>query len=121
TDSPVVVSDPSVDPTENENRLGNTPRTEDEAAQLRELMSGPVETGTVPILQDVPGAPVLAKTGTAEYVSEGEDLAHTWIMALHGDLAVSLFFHEGFAGAQTNGPVLKEFLTELEEIMPSES
>ncbi|MDN5732456.1 MAG: penicillin-binding protein, partial [Yaniella sp.] len=121
TVSPVLVSDPSVDPTENENLLGNTPLTEDEAAQLRELMSGPVETGTVPILQDVPGAPVLAKTGTAEYVSEGEDLAHTWIMALHGDLAVSLFFHEGFAGAQTNGPVLKEFLTELEEIMPSES
>ena len=121
TVSPVLVSDPSVDPTENENLPGNTPLTEDEAAQLRELMSGPVETGTVPILQDVPGAPVLAKTGTAEYVSEGEDLAHTWIMALHGDLAVSLFFHEGFAGAQTNGPVLKEFLTELEEIMPSES
>ncbi|MDN5742666.1 MAG: penicillin-binding protein, partial [Yaniella sp.] len=121
TVSPVLVSDPSVDPTENENLLGNTPLTEDEAAQLRELMSGPVETGTVPILQDVPGVPVLAKTGTAEYVSEGEDLAHTWIMSLHGDLAVSLFFHEGFAGAQTNGPVLKEFLTELEEIMPSES
>lgn len=121
TVSPVLVSDPSVDPTENENLPGNTPLTEDEAAQLRELMSGPVETGTVPILQDVPGVPVLAKTGTAEYVSEGEDLAHTWIMSLHGDLAVSLFFHEGFAGAQTNGPVLKEFLTELEEIMPSES
>ncbi|MDN6358637.1 penicillin-binding transpeptidase domain-containing protein [Yaniella sp.] len=121
TVSPVLVSDPSVDPTENENLPGNTPLTEDEAAQLRELMSGPVETGTVPILQDVPGVPVLAKTGTAEYVSEGEDLAHTWIMALHGDLAVSLFFHEGFAGAQTNGPVLKEFITELEEIMPSES
>lgn len=121
TVSPVLVSDPSVDPTENENLPGNTPLTEDEAAQLRELMSGPVETGTVPILQDVPGVPVLAKTGTAEYVSEGEDLAHTWIMALHGDLAVSLFFHEGLAGAQTNGPVLKEFITELEEIMPSES
>lgn len=121
TVSPVLVSEPSVDPTENENLPGNTPLTEDEAAQLRELMSGPVETGTVPILQDVPGVPVLAKTGTAEYVSEGEDLAHTWIMALHGDLAVSLFFHEGLAGAQTNGPVLKEFLTELEEIMPSES
>ena len=121
TVSPVLVSEPSVDPTENENLPGNTPLTEDEAAQLRELMSGPVETGTVPILQDVPGVPVLAKTGTAEYVSEGEDLAHTWIMALHGDLAVSLFFHEGLAGALTNGPVLKEFLTELEEIMPSES
>ncbi len=121
TVSPVLVNDPSVDPTENENLPASKPLTEDEADQLRELMSGPVETGTVPILQDVPGAPVLAKTGTAEYVSEGEELAHTWIMAIHGDLAVSLFFHEGFAGGQTNGPVLQEFLTELEEIIPSES
>ncbi|MDN6535094.1 MAG: penicillin-binding protein, partial [Yaniella sp.] len=48
TVSPVLVSDPSVDPTENENLPGNTPLTEDDAAQLRELMSGPVETGTVP-------------------------------------------------------------------------
>ena len=74
TVSPVLVSDPSVDPTENENLPGNTPLTEDEAAQLRELMSGPVETGTVPILQDVPGVPVLAKTGTAE----SSQKAKTW-------------------------------------------
>ncbi|HIY86959.1 MAG TPA: penicillin-binding protein [Candidatus Yaniella excrementavium] len=121
TVSPVIVSDPSVDPTQNENLPANTPLTEDEAAQLRELMRGPVETGTVPILQDVPGASVLAKTGTAEFESDGEDLAHTWIMAIHGDVAVSLFFHEGLAGAQTNGPVLQEFLTELEEIIPSET
>lgn len=121
TVSPVLISDPSLDPTQNENLPGAAPLTKDEAAQLRELMSGPVETGTVPILQDVPGAPVLAKTGTAEFESEGEDLAHTWIMAIHGDIAVSLFFHEGLAGAQTNGPVLQEFLTELEDIIPSES
>lgn len=121
TVSPVLISDPSVDPSQNENLPGDTPLTEDEAEQLRELMAGPVETGTVPILQDVPGAPVLAKTGTAEFESDGEDLAHTWIMATHGDLAVSLFFHEGLAGAQTNGPVVQEFLTELEEMIPSDS
>ena len=72
-----------------------------------------------PVLQDVPGAPVLAKTGTAQFVEDDETLAHTWIMATHGDLAVSLFYTEGFAGAQTNGPVLQEFLTELEDIIPS--
>ncbi|GAA2043479.1 penicillin-binding transpeptidase domain-containing protein [Yaniella flava] len=120
TVTPVLMSEPSVDPSENENLLGNEPLTEDEAATLAELMSGPVETGTVPILQDVPGAPVLAKTGTAQYVEDGEDLAHTWIMATHGDLAVSLFYTEGEAGAQTNGPVLQGFLTELEGIIPSE-
>ncbi|MGO1183121.1 MAG: penicillin-binding transpeptidase domain-containing protein [Micrococcaceae bacterium] len=120
TVSPVLVTEPAVDPTENENLPGNTPLTEEEAAQLRELMAGPVNEGTVPILQQVPGAPVLAKTGTAQFVSEGETLAHTWITSLHGDLAVSLFFNEGFAGSQTNGPVLEEFLTGLEEIIPSE-
>ena len=74
----------------------------------------------VPILQDVPGAPVLAKTGTAQFVSEGETLAHTWLVAIHGDLAVALFFNEGEYGAQTNGPVMKEFLTAAEQIIPSE-
>lgn len=118
--SPVVVTDPEVNPRENENLPGETPLTEEEAAQLRELMAGPVNEGTVPILQDVPGAPVLAKTGTAQFVSDGETLAHTWITSIHGDLAVSLFFNEGFAGSQTNGPVLQEFLTGLEEIIPSE-
>ncbi|GAA4108857.1 penicillin-binding transpeptidase domain-containing protein [Enteractinococcus coprophilus] len=116
---PVLVTDPQVDPAQNENLPGTAPLTEDEAATLQELMAGPVEHGTVPILQEVPGAPVYAKTGTAEYIDDGEDLAHTWIMATHGDLAVSLFYTEGFAGAQTNGPVLQEFLTELEAIIPS--
>ena len=120
TVSPVLVSDPSVDPTENENLPGETPLTEDEANTLGDLMEGPVEYGTVPALEDVPGAPVQAKTGTAQFVEDGETLAHTWIMAIHGDLAVSLFFSEGEAGGQTNGPVLQEFLTDLEDIIPSE-
>ncbi len=120
TVTPVLVTEPDVDPSQNENLPGNAPLTEDEASTLQELMAGPVENGTVPILQEVPGAPVYAKTGTAEYVDDGEDLAHTWIMATHGDLAVSLFYTEGFAGAQTNGPVLEEFLTELEDIIPSD-
>lgn len=120
TVNPVLLTDPAIDPEENENLPVESPLTEDEATMLAELMAGPVENGTVPVLQDVPGAPVLAKTGTAQFVEDEETLAHTWIMATHGDLAVSLFFTEGFAGAQTNGPVLQEFLTQLEEIIPSE-
>ncbi len=120
TVTPIMVTDPAVEPNDNDHLPGNAPLTEDEAATLQELMAGPVEYGTVPILQNVPGAPVYAKTGTAEYVDDGEDLAHTWLMATHGDLAVSLFYSEGFAGAQTNGPVVEEFLTELEDIIPSE-
>lgn len=120
TVSPVLLTDPAVEAPQDTAGAGEAALTEEEAATLRELMHGPVATGTVPILQDVPGAPVLAKTGTAQFVEDGEMLAHTWIMAIHGDLAVSLFLHEGFAGAQTNGPILQEFLTELEELIPSE-
>lgn len=117
--TPILVQDPAPDAAANDALPGAQPLTPEEAATLLELMAGPVENGTVSILQDVPGAPVYAKTGTAQYVDHGEDLAHTWIMASHGDLAVALFYTEGLAGAQTNGPVLQEFLTELETIIPA--
>lgn len=113
---PVFVSDPAVDaPPPPETGI-----TAEEAEQLQSLMSGVVETGTAEMLQDVPGAPVLAKTGTAQFVADGEDLAHTWLVAIHGDLAVALFFNEGLGGGHDNGPVVRDFLTAVEEILPSE-
>lgn len=113
---PLFVTDPTVDaPAPPETGI-----TEAEAEQLRGLMSGVVETGTAEMLQDVPGAPVLAKTGTAQFVADGEDLAHTWLVAIHGDLAVALFFNEGLGGGYDNGPVVRDFLTAVEEIIPSE-
>jgi cell division protein FtsI/penicillin-binding protein 2 len=113
---PVFVSDPAVDAP----APPATGVTAAEAQQMRSLMSGVVETGTAEMLQDVPGAPVLAKTGTAQFVSDGEDLAHTWLIAIHGDLAVALFFNEGLGGGYDNGPVVRDFLTAVEEIIPSE-
>lgn len=113
---PVFVSEPAVDtPAPPETGI-----TEAEAEQLRSLMSGVVKTGTAEMLQDVPGAPVLAKTGTAQFVADGEDLAHTWLIAIHGDLAVALFFNEGLGGGHDNGPVVRDFLTAVEKIVPSE-
>lgn len=113
---PVFVSDPAVDAP----APPATGVTAEEAGQLRSLMSGVVETGTAGMLQDVPGAPVLAKTGTAQFVADGEDLAHTWLIAIHGDLAVALFYNEGQGGGYDNGPVVRDFLTAVEEIIPSE-
>jgi cell division protein FtsI/penicillin-binding protein 2 len=113
---PVFVSDPAVDTA----APPATGVTEAEAGQLRSLMTGVVETGTAEMLQDVPGAPVLAKTGTAQFVADGEDLAHTWLIAIHGDLAVALFFNEGLGGGHDNGPVVRDFLTAVEKIVPSE-
>ena len=113
---PVFVSEPAVDTP----AVPETSITEEEAEQLRSLMAGVVQTGTAEMLQDVPGAPVLAKTGTAQFVADGEDLAHTWLVAIHGDLAVALFFNEGLGGGHDNGPVVRDFLTAVEEIIPSE-
>ncbi|MEV4900268.1 penicillin-binding transpeptidase domain-containing protein [Citricoccus sp. NPDC055426] len=112
---PVFVTDPAVEvPAAPETGI-----TAAEAGQLQELMAGVVETGTAEMLQDVPGAPVLAKTGTAQFVADGEDLAHTWLIAIHGDLAVALFFNEGLGGGYDNGPVVRDFLTAVEEFLPS--
>ena len=38
-------------------------------------------------------------------------------MAIHFDLAISLFFSEGETRGQTNGPVLQGFLTDLDDII----
>src|SRR5690606_30002730 len=73
TVQPVIIAEPAVDVTPYEEFPANAPLTENEAATLQQLMAGPVEYGTVPILQDVPGAPVYAKTGTAQYVDDGEE------------------------------------------------
>lgn len=116
TVTPVVVADPGVDPEENEHLPVQEPLTAEEADHLRELMAGPVAYGTVPILQDVPGSPVLAKTGTAESEADGEAIAHTWLMAIQDDIAVASFVHDGVGGAQTNGPIVQEFLTELQDL-----
>lgn len=119
TVKPVLVQNTDQDAQATSQGTNDSGLTQEEAEMLQELMAGPVETGTVPVLQQVPGDQVLAKTGTAQFVDDGENKAHTWIMASQGDIAVSLFYHEGVAGAQTNGPVLQEFLTELNDVLPN--
>jgi cell division protein FtsI/penicillin-binding protein 2 len=82
-----------------------------EAAQLRSLLRGVVTSGSGSLLADVPGPPVIAKTGTAEYVAEGGGLrTHAWMIAAQGDLAVAVFVEDGVSGSQTAGPLLEAFL-----------
>ncbi|MET1034624.1 MAG: penicillin-binding transpeptidase domain-containing protein [Arthrobacter sp.] len=92
------------------------PLTAGEAEQLLSMMGGTVDHGTVTDLRDVPGPPVAAKTGTAEYGDGSEDLRHTWVIAVQGDLAVAAFVETGFSGAETGGPLIKEFLTGAQEL-----
>lgn len=107
TVSPHIVADPEP----GAGAKPSTPLTEAEAKQLLAMMGGTVDHGTVTELQDVPGPAVAAKTGTAEYGDGKEDLRHTWVIAIQGDLAVAAFVETGFSGAETGGPLIKEFLT----------
>ncbi|PZF79943.1 penicillin-binding protein [Jiangella anatolica] len=84
--------------------------TADEAAVLQELMRAVVEEGSGEFLGDVPGDPVGAKTGTAEYGTESPPRTHAWMIATQGDLAVAVFVEDGESGSRTAGPLLEEFL-----------
>jgi hypothetical protein len=86
------------------------PLTGDEAATLRQMLRGVVLSGTGVGLRDVPGPPVIAKTGTAEFDRDGKRLTHAWMIAGYGDLAVCAFVDVGQTGAGTAGPLLEQFL-----------
>jgi cell division protein FtsI/penicillin-binding protein 2 len=86
------------------------PLTTTEADQLRSLMRGVVEDGSAAFLADVPGSPVLAKTGTAEFGDGRPPQTHAWMIGVHGDLAVAVFVEVGESGSRTAGPILEEFL-----------
>ncbi|MFF2030504.1 penicillin-binding transpeptidase domain-containing protein [Arthrobacter sp. NPDC058192] len=87
------------------------PITAAEAASLADMMRAVVTSGHAGFLASVPGAPVGAKTGTAEFGNDSPPKTHAWIVATHGDLAVAVFVEDGGLGATTSGPLLKEFLT----------
>lgn len=84
--------------------------TADEAAALREMMGAVVTVGGAQLLADVPGEPVLAKTGTAEFGTEDPPRTHAWVVSLQGDLAVAVFVGEGERGSISGGPLMEEFL-----------
>jgi len=88
----------------------HTPITGDEAAQLREMLRGVVTGGSGSQLADVPGEPVIAKTGTAEFQGDDGVQTHAWMVAAQGDLAVAVFVEIGESGSRTAGPILEAFL-----------
>ncbi|MDF9749857.1 penicillin-binding transpeptidase domain-containing protein [Arthrobacter sp. ES3-54] len=92
-------------------KAAETPVTAAEAAALADMMRAVVTSGHAGFLASVPGEPVGAKTGTAEFGKDTPPKTHAWIVAVHGDLAVAVFVEDGGLGATTSGPLLKEFLT----------
>ncbi len=91
--------------------------SESEAEDLLTLMTDTVNFGTLETMEPIPGEHVYAKTGTAEAGDEDERYAHTWVIAVQGDLAVAIFLEEGEFGGSTNGPLLHEFLTGAQDIL----
>ena len=86
------------------------PLTGQEAGQLRSMLRAVVTSGSGTGLLDVPGPPVIAKTGTAEFERGGDVLTHAWMIAAQGDLAVAVFVDVGSSGSGTAGPILEAFL-----------
>lgn len=87
-----------------------TPLTKAEATALQALLRRVVTDGSGRGLADVPGGPVIAKTGTAEYADGDTIRTHAWMIAAQGDLAVAVFVQTGESGSRTAGPLLEDFL-----------
>ncbi|MDN5896846.1 MAG: penicillin-binding protein, partial [Nocardioides sp.] len=91
-----------------------TPLTEDETAQMQEMLRGVVTDGSLEAFADLPGEPVIGKTGTAEWTSEdGELKLHSWVIVAQGDLVVAAFVEDGSYGSVTAGPIAREVLEGL--------
>jgi cell division protein FtsI/penicillin-binding protein 2 len=86
------------------------PLTPQEATALQEMMRAVVTEGTATFLGGVPGPPVGAKTGTAEFGTDTPLKTHAWMIAFQDDLAVAVFVEVGQSGSQTAGPILEQVL-----------
>jgi cell division protein FtsI/penicillin-binding protein 2 len=89
---------------------GAQPLTEAEAGALRQMLRAVVTDGSGRGLADVPGPPVIAKTGTAEFGTGADLQTHAWMIAAQGDLAVCVYVDIGASGSQTAGPIIEAFL-----------
>ncbi|WP_114854491.1 penicillin-binding transpeptidase domain-containing protein [Brachybacterium sp. YJGR34] len=87
------------------------PLTAEETAQMQEMLRGVVTDGSLDELADLPGEPVIGKTGTAEWTDEDGELAlHSWVIVAQGDLVVAAFVEDGSYGSVTAGPIAREVL-----------
>lgn len=89
---------------------GVAPITPTEDSQLKTILRYVVTVGTGRNLDSLPGLPVIAKTGTAQFDRDGKTLTHAWMIAAQGDLAVAVYVDEGETGAGTAGPIMASFL-----------
>ncbi len=106
--APTLVVDPKVDP----GSAASQPVAD--LGTIRELMRGVVTSGTASALADVPGPPVYAKTGTAEFGSGSPPSTHAWAVGFQGDIAFAVLVEEGSSGGAVAVPVAEAFLRALQ-------
>lgn len=82
-------------------------------ATVRDLMRQVAVDGTASALADVPGEPVHAKTGTAEYGTESPPRTHAWTVGWAGTVAFAVLVEDGASGADVAVPVAEAFLRAL--------
>ncbi len=81
-------------------------------SQLQEMMRLTVTAGTARAV-DLPGVPVYAKTGTAEYDVGNGTGTHAWMIGYRGDVAFAVLVENGESGAHDAGPVVAALLNGL--------
>lgn len=86
------------------------PLSEQVVDDLHTALRGVVTGGTASGLQEVPGADVYGKTGSAE---AGEDVTHGWFVGWQDDVAFAVFVEDGRSGSGAAVPLADRFLTTL--------
>lgn len=86
-----------------------------EAETLRDLMLQTARSGTARVLA-IPGEQVGAKTGTAEYGSGSEPDLHAWMVGFLDRIAFAVIVENGVSGAQTAGPIARQFLLGVRDL-----
>jgi cell division protein FtsI/penicillin-binding protein 2 len=86
----------------------------DHLATIRELMRQVAVRGTASALADVPGPPVYAKTGTAEFGTQTPPQTRAWTVGFQGDVAFAVLVEEGASGGSVAVPVAEKFLRALQ-------
>jgi cell division protein FtsI/penicillin-binding protein 2 len=81
---------------------------------LNDLMRDVVTRGTGTALLDVPGAPVHAKTGTAEYGQDDAPRTNAWVIAYRADVAVAVLIEDADSGGRNAAPVAAKFFRQLD-------
>jgi cell division protein FtsI/penicillin-binding protein 2 len=87
--------------------------------QLHSLMREVVTDGTGTALAKAPGAPVMGKTGTAEYGPGATPKTHAWFVGYQGDIAFAVYVQDGQSGGTVAAPVALAFLQDLAGVSPS--